>query len=58
MAHLGPVDDEGVDVVQLEVGEGLHQVGLHVLRPVVTVPELGLDTICNLNVITAFKPPV
>ena len=40
---LGPVDHEGVDVVQLEVLQGLQQVGLHVLRPVVPVPQLSLD---------------
>ena len=40
---LGPVDHEGVNVVQLEILQGLHDVGLDVLRPVVGVPELGLN---------------
>ena len=39
---LGPVDHEGVDVVQLEILQGLHDVRLDVLRPVIRVPELGL----------------
>ena len=39
---LGPVDHKGVDVVQLEILQGLHDVRLDVLRPVIGVPELGL----------------
>ena len=37
------MDDEGVNVVQLEILQGLEDVGLDVLRAVVGVPELGLD---------------
>ena len=37
------MDDEGVDVVQLEVLQRLHDVGLHVFRPVVPVPQFSLD---------------
>ena len=40
---LGPVDHEGVNVVQLEILQGLHDVGLDMLRLVVRVPELGLN---------------
>ena len=37
------MDDEGVDVVQLKVLQGLQDVRLDMLSPVVPVPELCLD---------------
>ena len=37
------MDYERVDVVQLEVLQGLHDVRLDVLSPVVPIPELRLD---------------
>ena len=40
---LWPVDDEGINVVQLEILQGLHQVWLDMFWPVVRIPQLGLD---------------
>ena len=38
----GPVDDKGVQVAQLEVLQGCHQIGTDVLWAVVRVPQFGL----------------
>ena len=39
----GPVDEVEVEVVKLELGEGIIESSLDVLRVVLGVPELGCD---------------
>ena len=41
--RLRPVDNKGIDVVQLQILQRGFQVGLHMLGPVIGVPQLGLD---------------
>ena len=37
------MDNKGIDVVQLQILQRGFQVGLHMLGPVIGVPQLGLD---------------